>query len=174
MLAAGQHLQASGSSPPTPESQESAQVNSQTILQENAKAQAEERPAPIPMNSAIADGGTKAYELTPGFQLTLAQAKTYLYVFRRDYAPRFPFVMISPQTTPQELFSNEICLFWAIMSTVAPLPADIQLAVKDKIRATIADHVIGRKEKRLGHLQAILVYLAWYFTSRPPPALRCG
>lgn len=159
LLAAGHHLQASASSPSTPESQESTQANSQ-VLQETSNSRTEEARSPAPIYPVAGDG-LIVYEMIPEFQLTTAQAQTYLDVFRVEYTPRFPFVVISPQTTPSELYSREICLFWAIMNTVAPLPGELQLAVKKSFREYVSDHVIVRKDKRLGNLQAILIYIAW-------------
>lgn len=160
LLAAGQHLQANSAPPLTPDSQDSAQIqlpplkNTVSPVSRNVESS---------HTTIDADQGPVPFELMPGFRLTTTQAETYLDDYRLDLTPRYPFVVISPRTSPSELYSREPGLFWAVMGAVVPLSGELQLEVKKWLRQYIAEHVVVQRERRLGLLQTILVYIAWYY-----------
>lgn len=76
--------------------------------------------------------------------------------------PNFPFVVLAGSLTAHELYETDVSLFWAVMSTVASISAELQPEVKASLRAQVSERVVVRREKSLYLLQAILVYLAWY------------
>ncbi|KAK2600028.1 hypothetical protein QQS21_005262 [Conoideocrella luteorostrata] len=104
---------------------------------------------------------SSAFHLIPGFQLTSQEAASYLSIYNREFAPNFPFVIIPPTATAQDLHDTSPGLFWAIMTAVAPQSLSTQQNVKTWFRQHIADHVVVRQDKNLQLLQAILVHLAW-------------
>lgn len=73
----------------------------------------------------------------------------------------FAFVIFDDQLTADELYAMDVCLFWTVMNTVAPLSAELQTLVKTQIRAFISERIVVKREKSLHLLQAILIYLAW-------------
>jgi hypothetical protein len=75
--------------------------------------------------------------------------------------PRYPFVIIPPETNVATLVGNAKCLFWTIMAATAPLTPEVQADFKHWFRQHLATEIIVRQKKRLELLQAILVYLAW-------------
>lgn len=115
----------------------------------------------MPIPSTL-DSHDVVYHLAPSFQLSSAQAQAYLHVFRETCMPNFPFVMLAASLTAHELYETDVSLFWAVMSTVAPISAELQPGVKTSVRAQVSERVVVRREKSLYLLQAILVYLAWY------------
>lgn len=110
----------------------------------------------------IFDHGVTSYELLPEFKLSTARAQEYLNIFRQAYMPNFPFVVFDDRLTADILHTRDSALFWAVMSTVAPLAPELQTTVNSAIRGQISERVIVKREKSLFLLQAILVYLAWY------------
>ncbi|ATY67169.1 Fungal transcriptional regulatory [Cordyceps militaris] len=100
-------------------------------------------------------------ELVPGFRITFVEAAEYLHVYRKDYMPVFPFVLIEETTRPQELHAAAPALFWMIMAAVAQTSEEVDAAVKAWLRRHVAEKMLIRQEKTLEMLQAILVHLIW-------------
>lgn len=100
-------------------------------------------------------------ELFPGFRITHDEATKRLQVYRRDYAPQFPFVPMPDSLSSHEFYAESRILFWAIMAAVSPLKEKTQMDFKAWFRKYLAEHVVIGQEKSPDILQAILVYLAW-------------
>ncbi|OAA58347.1 Fungal transcriptional regulatory protein [Cordyceps fumosorosea ARSEF 2679] len=100
-------------------------------------------------------------ELVPGLALTFAEAAEHLAVYRRDYMPLFPFVVIEEGAKPQELHRSAPALFWMIVAAVAQTSEETDRAVKRWLRHHVAETMIIKQEKTLELLQAILVHLIW-------------
>lgn len=114
-------------------------------------------------SAVYADRGVaETVELVPGFCLTFAEAGEYLQVYRKDYMPMFPFVILEDNTKPHELYYNAPALFWMIMAAVAQTSEETDVAVKKWLRHHVAETMIIKQEKTLELLQAILVHLIWY------------
>ncbi|KAM3513343.1 hypothetical protein MY11210_003027 [Beauveria gryllotalpidicola] len=113
-------------------------------------------------SAAHADrGSAERVELVPGFAMTFAEAAEYLQIYRKDYMPVFPFVIIEETTKPHELYHNAPALFWMIMAAVAQTSEEVDGAVKTWLRHYVAETMIIKQEKTLELLQAILVHLIW-------------
>ncbi|KAM3470229.1 hypothetical protein MY5147_006533 [Beauveria neobassiana] len=103
----------------------------------------------------------RVVELVPGFAVTFAEAAEYLQIYRKDYMPVFPFVIVEETTKPHELHHNAPALFWMIMAAVAQTSEEVDAAVKTWLRHYVAETMIIKQEKTLELLQAILVHLIW-------------
>ncbi|KAM3500141.1 hypothetical protein MY10362_006660 [Beauveria mimosiformis] len=107
-------------------------------------------------------GSAESIELVPGFAVTFAEAAEYLQIYRKDYMPVFPFVIVEETTKPHELYHNAPALFWMIMAAVAQTTSEeVDGAVKTWLRHYVAETMIIKQEKTLELLQAILVHLIW-------------
>ncbi|KAM3517880.1 hypothetical protein NHJ13051_008621 [Beauveria bassiana] len=122
------------------------------------------------MSAAHADRGSSSsssaerrvvVELVPGFAVTFAEAAEYLQIYRKDYMPVFPFVVVEETTKPHELHHNAPALFWMIMAAVAQTSEEVDAAVKTWLRHYVAETMMIKQEKTLELLQAILVHLIW-------------
>ncbi|XWX01212.1 hypothetical protein V2A60_009238 [Cordyceps javanica] len=114
--------------------------------------------------AAYADRGggiAETVELVPGFSMNFAEAAEYLQIYRKDYMPVFPFVIIEENTKPHELYYSAPALFWMIMAAVAQTSEEVDTAIKKWLRHHIADKMIVKQEKTLELLQALLVHLIW-------------
>lgn len=107
-------------------------------------------------------GGLSTFELFPGFRLTSEEALTYLDVYKQDFMPNYPFVIIPPTTDACTLYSESPSLFWVIMSAVAPQSPEVQQGVRKWLRQYISEHMIVQQERSLQLLQTLLLHLAWY------------
>ncbi|KAF6844818.1 tRNA processing endoribonuclease [Colletotrichum musicola] len=97
----------------------------------------------------------------PPFGLTWAQAVVVLNDFRELYAPNFPFVLIKPSTTPQELLSEKPFLFRAIMLVAVPLPRSRATKIQHEVMAYLGQRMLLEEEASLEILQGILVIVMW-------------
>ncbi|KUI55062.1 Transcriptional regulator WAR1 [Cytospora mali] len=102
-----------------------------------------------------------AVEIIPGFTMTFYEADRALNLYRSLYAPCFPFVTVPVMVTPYELFEKAPFLFRTIVSVTTPQSPAIQADFKIWFRHYIAEHVVVNNERRLEHLQALLVHIAW-------------
>ncbi|KAJ6782886.1 hypothetical protein PWT90_09919 [Aphanocladium album] len=125
---------------------------------EKTASLSEERPSP----AVFVDRGVgEKVELMPGFSLTFTEANEYLNIYRKDYMPIFPFVIIEDTTKAHELYHNTPALFWMIMAAVSQTSEDVDTNVKKWLRQYVADTMIVKQEKTLELLQAILIHLIW-------------
>lgn len=99
--------------------------------------------------------------LWPGFDITWREAARVLNVYSTLYVPNFPFVPLPPQMSPHELYAATPFLFRTIMLVTAPQSASNQRTGEKWFRSTIAEYVVALGEKRLEHLQALLLFIAW-------------
>lgn len=98
--------------------------------------------------------------MIPGFRITLPQASQYLDLYRREYMPNFPFVIIET-TDAVALYTKSPCLFWVIMSCVAVETENMQESVTEWLRKYLSERVIYNRERSIEYLQSILLYVSW-------------
>lgn len=96
-----------------------------------------------------------------GGPLSVAQANSYVNMYRTELMPRYPFVVIPSHIDALTLRRRSKCLFWTILSTVAPLSGKGQASFKLWFRKYIAEHIVVLQHRNIGLLQAILVHVAW-------------
>ncbi|KAK8142402.1 hypothetical protein G3M48_008815, partial [Beauveria asiatica] len=157
------------SSPLTPDSHSHSHNNPSPLRRTRAAVDTTARGA-IPsdeeerqrMSAAAAHadrGRAESIEMVPGFAVTFAEAAEYLQIYRNDYMPVFPFVIVEETARPHELHRNAPALFWMIMAAVAQTSEEVDAAVKTWLRHYVAETMIIKQEKTLELLQAILVHL---------------
>lgn len=120
-------------------------------------------------NVYVDRGVAETVELVPGLRMTFTEAAEHLHVYRKDYMPVFPFVIIEETTKPHELYYNAPALFWMIMAAVTQTSEEMDVAVKKWLRQHVAEKMVVKQEKSLQLLQAILVHLIWYAARLLPP-----
>lgn len=81
--------------------------------------------------------------------------------FFRTQAHRFPFVIVSPQTTLDTLRREKPFLFLAILTFATQTRPKLQAELELELRESLSKRVIVNMEKSLDILQGLLVYLAW-------------
>lgn len=82
--------------------------------------------------------------------------------FKLKFMPIFPFVVIEPEVTAQEILSKKPFLFRVIMLIAAQLTLAKQREIRKSVLAYIGQHVLVLDQRDLGLLQGLLVYIAWY------------
>ncbi|KAI1453677.1 hypothetical protein F4805DRAFT_469884 [Annulohypoxylon moriforme] len=99
--------------------------------------------------------------LQPGFGLTWGQAEQAVSHFKTKFMPVFPFVVIEPETSAQEILSKKPFLFRVIMLIAAQLTLAKQKEIKKSVLAYVGQHMLVMEKRDLGLLQGLLVYIAW-------------
>ncbi|KAK4865564.1 hypothetical protein LT330_009352 [Penicillium expansum] len=100
-----------------------------------------------------------------------AEGQLLMEVFFQKMFPLFPFLMISPQVTAEELRREKPFLYLNI-SMVACQNAPRQREIADAVQEYIAEHIVIKGEHGLDLLQGLLINVAWFISvSRfPRPA----
>jgi hypothetical protein len=91
-----------------------------------------------------------------------------LDVFRRDLMPQFPFVVIAPWVTFDELRAKKP--FFCLVAMMVACRHDVarQGAIAKAIREIIGDRMLINSERSLDLLQGMVIYLAWYHHALHP------
>lgn len=84
-----------------------------------------------------------------------------LRLFQLEMSYLFPFVVVPWHVTPSELRDAEPLLYTAIMMAASQSNRSRQLRLAQVFREEVSRAVLVDGEKRLGIVQAILVYIAW-------------
>lgn len=92
-------------------------------------------------------------------------AGRYLEIFRTVMVHRFPFVVISPSVTAQELREEKPFLFLTVLAAAAYENMPLQRRLGKEIKQVVSNRVIMSGESSLEVIQGILIYLAWYVFS---------
>ncbi|KAL6883017.1 hypothetical protein HDV57DRAFT_495200 [Trichoderma longibrachiatum] len=174
MLASAQHIQPSGTPPLTPDSHDGAGIAARGAPKDPASRPPPQEAIPaLPQPSrgvreaapqiplAVPSKPETTFQLIPGFSFTLEEVTSYFDVYRREFMPNYPFVIIPEDLNPQSLHASSPCLFWTIMAAVAPQSSATQQGVEKWFREYIAYRVVVKQERNLGILQALLLHLAW-------------
>ncbi|OTA07573.1 Zn2Cys6 transcriptional regulator [Trichoderma parareesei] len=171
MLASAQHIQPSGTPPLTPESHD-ADIAARGVPKEPASRPLQEAISTIPepkravrkvpdIPLAVPSNPETTFQLIPGLSFTLEEVLSYFDIYRREYMPNYPFVIIPENLDPRALYASSRCLFWTILAAVAPQSSATQQGVETWFRQYIADQMVVKQERNLGILQALLLHLAW-------------
>lgn len=87
----------------------------------------------------------------------------YLERFMSEYAPHFPFIVIPPGTTAEDLARDQP-FFYLVLCMVACPDGKKQRDLVASVKRYVAEHVIFDAERSLDVVKGLLVYLAWYVT----------
>lgn len=88
------------------------------------------------------------------------EALLILNTYRNDKSQYFPFVVLPPDMTLEELKLKPF-LFMTIMTIGCRHDLERQSSLARRIREVIAQRVLVKGEQSLDILQGLLVYLAW-------------
>ncbi|KAK5452023.1 hypothetical protein LTS15_007746 [Exophiala xenobiotica] len=84
-----------------------------------------------------------------------------LNAFRKDLGQHFPFVVIPPHMTPDDLKDAKPFLFMTVMTVGCRHDVERQSALAQKVREVVSHRMIVGGEQSLDILQGLLIYLAW-------------
>ncbi|KAL5354405.1 hypothetical protein ACLOAV_000494 [Pseudogymnoascus australis] len=100
--------------------------------------------------------------------LDMETASRYLEIFRTVMVHRFPFVVISPDVTAQELHKTRPFLFLAVLAAASYENMPLQRQLGKEIKHVVSSRIIFDGEASIEIVQGILIYLAWnHYYSRP-------
>ena len=92
----------------------------------------------------------------------LCRSEEILTIFRRDFCPEFPFVLLSSDETSASLRQEKPFLFMSVVAATSYADPQLQRRLAREIQKQIASRMIIKNEKNLDLLQGLLVCLAWY------------
>jgi len=92
--------------------------------------------------------------------VTFEEAENGLQFFQTQ-AYRFPFVIVSHQTTLDALRREKPFLLLSILTFAAQTRPPLQAELELELRESLSRRVVVNMEKNLDILQGLLVYLAW-------------
>ncbi|OAL38891.1 hypothetical protein AYO20_01642 [Fonsecaea nubica] len=90
------------------------------------------------------------------------EARLMLDVFRNEFMPYFPFVIIQPHTSLEELREQKPFLLMVVMLVTCRHDIPRQTALGKTLKELIGQKMMTYGEQSLDLLQGLLVYLAWY------------
>jgi hypothetical protein len=97
--------------------------------------------------------------------LDMETASRYLDMFRTVMVHRFPFVVISPCVTAQELRETKPFLFLTVLAAASYDNLPLQRRLGKEIKHVVGSRIIFSGEISIELLQGLLIYLAWYVFS---------
>ena len=97
----------------------------------------------------------------PPYNITWLQASRILSLFRSHYMLSFPFIIIDPNLTAEDVYKEKPFLFRVIMLVAAPLPEPRRAKMKRNVLAYLGQQMLVEEERRLELLQGLLVIIAW-------------
>ncbi|KIW30992.1 uncharacterized protein PV07_02677 [Cladophialophora immunda] len=90
------------------------------------------------------------------------EARLMLDVFRNEFMPHFPFVIIPPHMSLEELRGKKPFFFMVVMMIACRHDVPRQTALGKTLKEIIGQKMMTHGEQSLDLLQGLLVYLAWY------------
>lgn len=93
--------------------------------------------------------------------LDMETASWYLEIFRTVMVHRFPFVVIHPSVTAQELRESKPFLFLTVLAAASYENMPLQRQLGKEIKHVVSNRMIFGGEASIEILQGILIYLAW-------------
>lgn len=101
------------------------------------------------------------------FPFDKTEGSQCIKLFITEFAPMFPFVLIHPDTDPEELFREKpllyTCLIMITCQNNIGRQTDLARAIGDEI-----SRCLQRRERSLPILQGILLYVSWYVHTPDP------
>jgi hypothetical protein len=82
----------------------------------------------------------------------------------RQMSASFPFVIVAPSVTAQELYQEKPMLLLAMIMAASSQDHQRQMSLDTIFRKELAERTIITPRRTLGLVQSVLVYLSWYVT----------
>ncbi|KAH8703868.1 hypothetical protein BGW36DRAFT_423413 [Talaromyces proteolyticus] len=100
--------------------------------------------------------------------ITPEYAEALLTDFTLHHAAFFPFVVLDNGVDANKLRQDAPLLFLVVISVALRSDLSLQRLLGEEIQAQISSKLIGRGERSLQALQALLIYLAWHYCFASP------
>ncbi|KAL2069099.1 hypothetical protein VTL71DRAFT_15437 [Oculimacula yallundae] len=94
-------------------------------------------------------------------------ANALLHLFREDFLPRFPFIVIPNGMSADTLRSQKPWLYKAVMTAAFQQDRVMQIEMSKQFLMDISAAMLLRGEKSLDMLQGLIVYNAWSYYYSP-------
>ena len=88
-----------------------------------------------------------------------------LNAFRDDMSQHFPFVVIPPDMTPNDVKNTKPFLFMVIMTVGCRHDIERQSVLAQRVREVVGRRMLVGGEQSLDILQGLLVYQGWFVPS---------
>lgn len=93
--------------------------------------------------------------------LSMSQANQMVQSFcRRNEC--FPFVVLSENTTAEELSKQRPFLLLSILVVTSDINPVLQKSLDERFRKVVATRIVMQGEKSMDYLQGLITYLAWF------------
>ena len=94
--------------------------------------------------------------------LSYEMAELLIASYKRDMMPHFPFVIIHPGESLDDLRRHKPLLFLAILFAASYPDIALQVRLNDAVKHAVSQRMLINGEVSFDLLQGLLVYLAWY------------
>jgi hypothetical protein len=74
----------------------------------------------------------------------------------------FPFVVLSENTTAEELCQQRPFLLLSILVVTSDNNPVLQKSLDERLRKAVATRVVMQSENSMDYLQGLIIYLAWF------------
>jgi hypothetical protein len=98
-------------------------------------------------------------------QLLATQEADSLLSMYREMSASFPFVIVPPTMTAEELHRERPMLLLAVITAASSRDHQRQMSLDAIYRQELAQRTIISPRRTLGLVQSVLVYLSWYVSS---------
>ena len=110
----------------------------------------------------VVNGTKRRYDKFDHIAFGLDDLDELLHIFRNDFFPEFPFILLSSEDTSESLRHKNPFLLWSIVAATSYKDFRLQRRLGREIQRQIATRIIMDNEKSLDLLQGLLVHLAWH------------
>jgi hypothetical protein len=125
--------------------------------------------ASTPYSSTVVSSATPASTLdsisAPSIDIQVNNGDRLLKVYREYYEADFPFVVLPPKITSQELKTRKPWLAMTISMVASHENRVQQLAMAKEIIMEVASALLIRSEKSLDMLESLIIYNVWFVVS---------
>jgi hypothetical protein len=100
---------------------------------------------------------------SPGLQPQ--ESNRLLNVFREQFSPRFPFVIIPPNISADELRIQKPWLLKTVIMVASQGDRARQIEMARRMNMEIAEAMLVRSERSLDMLEGLILFNSWYVMS---------
>ena len=126
-----------------------------------------------PLESSDGPDEICSYDAIGRGLVSFEETEAILVSFRDLFSTQFPFVVVSPEKSIQELRRESPFLLHAMVAVGVYTNPQLQRQLGEEIRQQLGTRLVIGAEKSLDLLQGLLVYAAWYhyFLDRERPQI---
>ncbi|KAJ5811063.1 hypothetical protein N7447_010579 [Penicillium robsamsonii] len=112
-------------------------------------------------SASLADGDAALEDIISRDLLDIETAERYLSTFKAKLTPHFPFVVVPPDVSVEQLRREKPFLCLAILASASYENMPLQRALGDEVKKVVASRMVIGGEISFELLQGLLVFLAW-------------